>query len=68
MQDAGEVFIPVNSRFCNNLKIETPKKVLKRRFLSSIKSKITKTDDTELGILVRASCMEALEPTKVIPV
>ena len=41
-------------------------KVSKWKYLDSIKSKITQTDDIEIGMLIRANCMKALEPHKII--
>ena len=45
----------------------TPEKVSKWKYLDSIKSETSQTDDIESEILLAASCMKALEPLKIIP-
>ena len=45
----------------------SPEKVSKWKYPDSIKSEITQTDNTEIGMLIGANCMKALEPLKVIP-
>ena len=47
--------------------VVTPEKVSKWKYLDSIKSEITQTDDIEIGMLIGANCMKALEPLKIIP-
>ena len=47
--------------------VATPEKVSKWKYLDSIKSEITQTDDIEIGMLIGANCMKALEPLKIIP-
>ena len=47
--------------------VAIPEKVSKWKYLDSIKLEITQTDDIEIGMLVGASCMKALELLKVIP-
>ena len=47
--------------------VATPEKVSKWKYLDSIKSEISQTDDIEIEILLGASCMKALEPLKIIP-
>ena len=42
-------------------------KVLKWNYIDSIKSEITQTGDTEIEMLIGASCINTLEPLKVIP-
>ena len=46
---------------------QPPEKVSKWKYLDSIKSEITQTDDIEIGMLIGANCMKALEPLKIIP-
>ena len=46
--------------------VAIPEKVSKWKYLDSIKLEITQTDDIEIGMLVGASCMKALELLKVI--
>ena len=48
-------------------KVATSEKVSKWKYLDSIKSEITQTDDIEIGMLIGANCMKALEPLKIIP-
>ena len=47
--------------------VATPEKVSKWKYLDSVKSEITQTDDIEIGMLIGANCMKALEPLKIIP-
>ena len=47
--------------------VVTPEKVSKWKYLDSIKSEVTQTDDTEIGMLIGVNCMKALEPLKIIP-
>ena len=47
--------------------VVTPEKVSKWKYLDSIKSEITQKDDIEIGMLIGANCMKALEPLKIIP-
>ena len=47
--------------------VATPEKVSKWKYLDSIKSEITQTDNIEIGMLIGANCMKALEPLKIIP-
>ena len=47
--------------------IVTPEKVSKWKYLDSIKSEITQKDDIEIGMLIGANCVKALEPLKIIP-
>ena len=47
--------------------VATPEKVSKWKYLDSIKSEITQTDDIEIGMLIGANCMKALESLKIIP-
>ena len=42
--------------------VATPEKVYKWKYLDSIKLEITQTDDIEIGMLIGAICMKALEP------
>ena len=42
--------------------VATPENVSKLKYLDSIKSEITQTDDIEIGMLIGANCMKALEP------
>ena len=44
--------------------IATPNKVKKWDYLKSISREITQQDDIEIGMLIGANCMEALEPLK----
>ena len=41
--------------------VVTPEKVSKRKYLDSIKSEITQTDDVQIGMLIGANCMKALD-------
>ena len=45
--------------------VATPEKVSKWKYLDSIKSEITQTDDIEIGMLIGANCMKAT-PLKII--
>ena len=47
--------------------VATPEKVSKWTYLDSIKSKITQTDDIEIGRLIGANIMKTLEPLKITP-
>ena len=47
--------------------VATPEKVSKWKYLDPIKSEITQTDDIEIGMLIGANCIKALEPLKIIP-
>ena len=42
--------------------VATPEKVSKWKYLDSIKSEITQTDDIEIGVLFGANSIKALEP------
>ena len=46
--------------------VVTPEKVSKWKYRDSIKSEITQKDDIEIGMLIGANCMKALEPLKII--
>ena len=46
--------------------IVTPNKVKKWDYLKSISREITQQDDIEIGMLIGANCMEALEPFEII--
>ena len=46
--------------------VATPEKVSKWNYLDSVKAEITQIDDIEIGMLIRANCMKALEPLKII--
>ena len=50
-----------------NKEVATPEKVSKWTYLDSIKSEITHTYDIELGMLIGANFVKALEPHKIIP-
>ena len=54
-------FLPVERE-----EIATPKKIKKWKYLNQITAEITQDDDTEVGILIGANCMKALEPMKII--
>ena len=45
----------------------TPEKVSECKQLDSIKSEILQRDDIEIGMLIEANCMKALESLKIIP-
>ena len=46
--------------------VATPEKIEEWDYLKTISSEITQTDHVEVGLLVGANCMKALEPLKVI--
>ena len=46
--------------------IATLNKIKKLDYLKSITRKITQQDDTEIGMLIGANCMKALEPLEII--
>ena len=46
--------------------IATPNKIKKWDYLKSISREITQQDDIEIGILIGANCMKALEPLEII--
>ena len=46
--------------------IATPEKIEEWDYLKTISSKITQTDDVEVGLLIGVNCMKALEFLKVI--
>ena len=46
--------------------VATPEKIEEWGYLKTISSEITQTDDVEVGLLVGANCMKALEPLKMI--
>ena len=46
--------------------VATPEKIEEWYYLKAISSEITQTDDVEVGLLIGANCMKALEPLKVI--
>ena len=48
--------------------VATPEKASKWKHLYSIKSEITQTDDTDIGMLIGANCRKALVPLKIIPI
>ena len=54
-------FLPVERE-----EIATPKKINKWKYLNQITAEITQDDDIEVGILIGANCMKALEPVKII--
>ena len=47
--------------------VTTPGKVSKWKSLDSIKSEITQTNNIEIGMVIGAKCMKALEALKIIP-
>ena len=47
-------------------KVATPEKIEEWDYLKTISSEITRTDDVEVGLLIGANFMKALEPLKVI--
>ena len=46
--------------------VATPEKLSEMKHLDSFKSEITQTGDIEIGMLIGANCMKALEPLKII--
>ena len=46
--------------------VATPEKIEEWDFLKTISSEITQTDDAEVGLLIGANCLKALEPLKVV--
>ena len=46
--------------------IATPAKIKKWKHLRSISNDIVQRDDVQVGLLIGANCMKALEPTKII--
>ena len=44
----------------------TPDKIEESDYLKTISPETTQTDDVEVGLLIGAKCMKALEPLKVI--
>ena len=49
-----------------HFQVATPDKVSKWKFLDSTKTEITHTDDVEIGMLIGANDIKALEPLKSI--
>ena len=46
--------------------VATPEKIEEWDYLKAISSEITQTDDVEVGLLIGANCIKALEPLEVI--
>ena len=46
--------------------VATPDKIEEWDYLKTISPEITQIDDVEVGLLIGANCMKALEPLKVI--
>ena len=46
--------------------IATPKKIKKWKYLYPITAEITQDNDIEVGMLIGANCMKALEPVEII--
>ena len=54
-------FLPVERE-----EIATPKKIKKWTYLNPITAQITQDDNSEVGMLIGANCMKALEPMEII--
>ena len=48
-------------------RLKPPEKLSKWKYLHSVKSEITQTDDIEIGMLIGDNCMKVSEPLKVVP-
>ena len=46
--------------------IDTPAKIKEWKHLRSILNKIVQKDNLQVGLMISANCMKALEPTKII--
>ena len=46
--------------------IATPAKIKEWKHLRSISNEIVQRDDVQVGLLIGANCMKALEPTRII--
>ena len=53
--------IPVDKKEIGN-----PAKTKERKHLRSIKNEIVQRDDVQVGLLIGANCIQALEPTKIV--
>ena len=53
--------IPVDRKEIGN-----PAKIKERKHLRSIKNEIVQRDDVQVGLLIGANCIQALEPTKIM--
>ena len=53
--------IPVDKKEIGN-----PAKIKERKHLRSIKNETVQRDDVQVGLLIGANCIQALEPTKIM--